>query len=414
MKLPPSAGDIDERLADTTLLVIAHQYGVFTKAQVDELAKLVEEVHVFVRYNRLGDLTRFVDIDALQGHGKGDKVATDSPENVHVYPTPVTYLPIDLWYRNLGKHHYASVRRRVGRADAEFDLIHAHFTWSAGYVGARLSEDYDIPSVLTVHENQDWLSNELAWGNDSLEWGLRNHDAIIRVNEKDCERLEAFNDSVYAIPNGFDRDRFPYIETATARERLGLPPDADVIFSLGGLMPRKRFDMLIEAVAEVDHDGQLLCAIGGRGEHREQLERLAAGVDADVRILGYLSDDDLAAWMNACDIFALASEAEGNPTVMFEALGCGKPYVGTNVGGVDEIITSPEYGLYCPPDSRDGLVEIIESGLDRDWDREAILAYAEQYTWEQIARDIARVYDSVLAGRDHSRAITDYQSHASE
>jgi len=384
-----------EILQGRDLLVIAHQYDVFTKAQVDELAALANQVHVYVRYNRIGDLGEVLDLDALEGYGKGDKIAADRPPNVYVHPTPVTYLPVDPWYRRLGPHHYWSVSRQLAENPVSFDLVHAHFTWSSGYVGARIGEQYDIPSVLTIHENQNWLDTELSWNNERLEWALGSQDAIIRVNEQDCERLRSYNDTVVPIPNGFDPDRFPYMSTAAARDRLGLPQDREIVFSVGDLGERKRFDRLVEAAAALDRD--VILGIGGRGEQREYLESVATehADDVDARILGYLSNEQLAQWMNACDVFALASKAEGNPTVMFEALGCGKPYVGTNVGGVDEIITDDTYGLHCRPDDMAEFVSILESGLDREWDRETIRSYASQFTWERIVRDVARVYQAV-------------------
>lgn len=380
------------------VLVIAHRYSHFTKEQVDELAERVNKIHVYVRYNRLTDLNRIIETETLKQYGTHDKVVDSTPKNVTVHTTPLTYLPIDTWYRYLGKHHYAAVRRQVAKNPVDFDLVHSHFTWTAGYVGAKLGEEYDIPSVLTIHEDVDRLDEELAWENSDLEWTLRNSDGIIRVNERDCERLSYFNDTVYSIPNGYDRDRFPLLEAEEARDKLDLPHSASVIFSLGTLIPRKRPKALVRAVSQLNTENQLICAIAGRGEQREEVKQLAeeASGDVDIRILGYISDEELAAWMNACDLFALASSSEGNPTVMFEALGCGKPYVGTNVGGVDEIITSDEYGLYCPPDSEEALIEILQTGLQTDWDRDAILEYSEQFTWEQISARVFQVYKSLL------------------
>lgn len=398
---------VDDRnnLENKNVLVIAHRYSHFTKEQVDELAKRVNEVHVYVRYNRLTDLNKLVESETLKQYGTHDKVVESTPENVSVHTTPLTYLPVDSWYRYLGKHHYAAVRRQVAKNPVEFDIIHSHFTWTAGYVGAKLGEKYDIPSVMTIHQDVDRLDHELEWENSDLEWALENTDAIIRVNERDCERLRAFNNNVHSIPNGYDRDRFPLVETADARDNLGLPQDASIIFSLGTLIPRKRPKALLRAVSQLETEEKLICAIAGRGEQREEVEELADELsgDIDIRILGYISDEELASWMNACDIFALASSSEGNPTVMFEALGCGKPYVGTNVGGVDEIITSDQYGLYCPPGSEAELVAILQTALDTEWNRQEILEYAEQFTWEEIVERIFQVYTTLW---DESREPT--------
>lgn len=384
--------------AKENALVIAHRYSHFTKEQVDELAKRFNEIHVYVRYNRFTDLSGVLDIESLKQYGTHDKVVESSPENVYVHTTPLTYLPVDQWYRFLGRHHYWALHRQITKADVTFDIIHSHFTWTAGYVGARLSEEYGVPNVVTIHEDVDRLDDELEWDNDDLEWTLRHSDALIRVNKRDCDRLREYNNNVHAIPNGYDRDRFPLIDTDEARREIDLPQDASIIFSLGTLIPRKRFKLLVRAVAQVEHDDQLICGIGGRGKQREEVERLAdeLGGDVDIRVLGFISDEELGYWMNACDIFSLASSSEGNPTVMFEALGCGKPYVGTNVGGVDEIIISDEYGLYCPPNSEDELVSLLEEGLERDWNRDAIVEYSTRFTWEVITDRIYDVFDSLM------------------
>ena len=84
--------------------------------------------------------------------------------------------------------------------------------------------------------------------------------------------------------------------------------------------------------------------------------------------------------------------SEGNPTVMFEALGVGLPFVGTAVGGVPEIITSEDYGLLCPPADPECLAEKILIALEKEWDREKIRKYAEQFTWEEIAKRVINIY----------------------
>ena len=69
---------------------------------------------------------------------------------------------------------------------------------------------------------------------------------------------------------------------------------------------------------------------------------------------------------------------------------------GTRVGGVPEVITSDDYGLLVEPADPNDLAEKILAALDREWDREKILAYAERYTWENIAKEITRIYTKVL------------------
>ena len=97
----------------------------------------------------------------------------------------------------------------------------------------------------------------------------------------------------------------------------------------------------------------------------------------------------------AISLFSLSLN-EGNPTVMFEALGCGKPFIGTRVGGVPEVIVSDVYGLLVNPADPADLAGKILTALDRTWDQEAIVQYADRFTWNEISKEILKVYRSVL------------------
>ena len=100
--------------------------------------------------------------------------------------------------------------------------------------------------------------------------------------------------------------------------------------------------------------------------------------------------------MNACDLFVLPSLRESFGVVQIEAMACGKPVVATRNGGSEEVVTSDEYGLLAEPADPEDLAEKILVALDREWDREAILTYAERFTWENIAKETMSVYEQVL------------------
>jgi len=113
-------------------------------------------------------------------------------------------------------------------------------------------------------------------------------------------------------------------------------------------------------------------------------------------LLGSVPGGTLPLWMNACDLFVLPSLSESFGVVQIEALACGKPVVATRNGGSEEIIISDEHGLLVKLADPEDLTEKILVALDREWDRKAILAYAEQYIWEIIAGRIIAIYQDVL------------------
>ena len=290
-----------------------------------------------------------------------------------------------------------AILKLIQKERIKFDLIHAHFTWPSGAVAVELKKEFEVPVVITEHTHIT-LYKELKRKNKQYlrTWGLC--DAIIRVNKKD---IPLFVDAgvspnkVFHIVNGYDPHKFKPISMNEARERLSLEKDRKIILHISRLYEEKGQKYLIEAIKKIlEYQKDVLCIIGGSGPLKDKLERQINDLNLQdhVKLIGFVPDELLSSWMNACDLFVLPSLSEGNPTVMFECLGCGKPFVGTKVGGEPEIIISEDYGLLCEPANPDELAEKILIALNKEWNREKIQKYAEQFTWGNITREILNVY----------------------
>ena len=387
------------------LLVICHSYNDFQKDPTETNAPHFSSVNVLVRTNAFIELGHYLHIPLPQlvrfsSAHKVDKTGT--PANVHLHLTPVLYFPTEQGYKTLGEKHLSSVEALIHRHRIAFDLIHAHFTWSSGYVGARLKEKYGVPFVVTAHGEDIYrLPFKDAVWRKNIEYVLNTADAIITVSRSNhaCIRKLDVKTPVHVIPNGFRSDLFCSSEMSECRRVLGLPIDRRILLTVGSLIPVKGQKYLIEAVSEIIREkNDILCVIVGDGGLRTTIERQlrSLGLEDHVMLAGAKPHNEIPLWINACDLFVLPSLNEGNPTVMFEVLGCGKPFVGTKVGGVPDIITSDTYGfLVNPADPRD-LKEKILMALEHTWDRQAILSYATRYTWENIAEEIRGVYNQVL------------------
>ena len=383
-------------LKSKTLLILTPSYpnedesfivGTFVKYQVTELKRYFKKVIVIAPVLR------------SFGYLKKDRLCKDyTYENVEVYFPRSIYIPLFWLSRILIDNRLQAVERCIEEHHLHFDLIHAHFTWPSGYIGVRLKEKYGKPVIITIHENGDWFDQEVEMNHPLINTAWSGADALIRVNRKDVPVLKRYNERVYSIPNGFS-PAFRPIDTAVARERLGLPGDIKVVFTLGNLIKRKGFNYLIDAMEQVCRQrGDVHCFIGGAGPERgslqRQIDRLHLG--EKVRLLGSVPSDILPLWMNACDLFVLPSLSESFGVVQIEALACGKPVVSARNRGSEEVVISDEYGLLVEPADPEDLAEKILVALDREWDREAILEYAQRYTWKNIAKEIMGVYAQIL------------------
>jgi phosphatidyl-myo-inositol dimannoside synthase len=157
------------------------------------------------------------------------------------------------------------------------------------------------------------------------------------------------------IPPGVDVERFsPRTddERRATRERYGLDPERPLVLGLSRLVPRKGFDVIIDATANLD-DVQF--AIGGGGRDRKRLEGLARD-HKNVTFLGRVPDAELADVYACADVFAMCCrerwgglEAEGFGIVFLEAAACGVPSVAGRSGGAHEAVADGETGFVVAP-----------------------------------------------------------------
>lgn len=324
-------------------------------------------------------------------------------ENVRVFFPKYINNPL-FWYYSRSMWVDLEVRAimsLIKKEDLTFDLIHAHFTWPSGAVAVKIKKSIAVPVIITEHTHET-LYKAFREKNPYYINTWKECDAIIRVNKKDVPlicRCGIDSSKIFSIANGYDPRRFRPINKEKARQSLGLQEESKVILNIGRLYEEKGQKYLILAIRDIlKSRADIACYIGGIGPLKSDLKKQITTLNLEeyVKLVGFIPDEQMSLWMNATDIFVLPSLGEGNPTIMFECLGCGIPFIGTKVGGVPEIIASDEYGLLVEPADTGALAEKILVALDKEWNREEILAYAERFTWENIAKEIMGVYELLL------------------
>jgi glycosyltransferase involved in cell wall biosynthesis len=401
--MPTGTRTVNNPMEKPNLLIITHMYATFIKDQIDQMAPHFSNIHVLVRTNPLAEISRLIPVSYLVPFSVAQKIdLTSKPENVHVYQTPVLYLPTKKGYEKLGRNHFRSVERSIRKNRIEFDIIHAHFTWSAGYAGSKLKETHAVPFVITAHGMDIYdMPFRNAFYTTHITRILNSTDHIITVSRNNLASIErlGIKKPVSVILNGFNDRRFFEQDMQECRRSLGLPVDKKVIVNVAKLYDVvKGHEILIRAMQEVIRTrDDVVCYIVGDGALRASLENLIKGLHLEqyVKIVGAKPHHEIPLWINASDVFVLPSLNEGNPTVMFECLGCARPFIGTRVGGIPDTITGDTYGLLSEPGNVQELAKNILTSLSREWDTAKISAYAQQFTWENISKEILDVYSQV-------------------
>jgi phosphatidylinositol alpha-1,6-mannosyltransferase len=276
--------------------------------------------------------------------------------------------------------------RRIHELASDFgaELVVIDPAVPLGLVGPSLR----LPYAVVLHGAEVTVPGRLPITKQALARVLKRSSHVIAAGEysmREANRAAGRELPGTVVPPGVDIDRFRPMsssERADTRRRFALPSDAQVIVSISRLVPRKGFDTAIRAVAQLrtTHPDVVL-VISGRGRDEDRLRKLAVELDAPVRFLGRVSNDDLPKLYGCADIFAMLCrnrwnglEQEGFGIVFVEAAACGIPQVAGDSGGAAEAVADGETGIVLRhPASGDAAVaqavDAFRRLLDNDGER---------------------------------------------
>jgi teichuronic acid biosynthesis glycosyltransferase TuaC len=279
------------------------------------------------------------------------------------------------------------------RQTFDFDLIDAHFAYPDGFAAVLLGRWCRRPVCITLRGTIAQLSRR-PLGRFVCNWAIRRSERIITVAESlaDCARQGGVReDRITVIANGVDVGRFQPIDAAAARRRLGLPEDPPLLVSVGHISPRKGFHRIIGALPQIIQSAPdvKLAIVGGRGAEEDnsaELHDLAGrlGVSDRVAFVGAKPPDEVAVWLAAASVFILASDFEGCPNVILEAMACGRPVVATKVGDIERMVPDFAGILFDDPEDRSALAECVVTALRRHWNADQICGHVAVRSWGEV------------------------------
>jgi glycosyltransferase involved in cell wall biosynthesis len=242
---------------------------------------------------------------------------------------------------------------------------------------------------------------------DRLSMGITQASRVVAITQ--AVRRTILEDGVpgsrtRVIHYGLDEARLARGDARGLRKELGIGEDAVVAASIGSLIHRKGFDLLLRSAQLLEaRRPELHLLIVGDGPLRKELREQARALGLGrVHFLGERQDIG-AILREACDLLVSATRSEAFGMTFIEAGACGLPVIGTAVDGVPEAIVDGVTGLLVPPEDPERLAEALERlAGDGDLRRRMGSAGRERarrdFTRERYVREFASLYDELLSG----------------
>lgn len=268
-------------------------------------------------------------------------------------------------YLALLKHIKAEVKRRA------VDIIHAHRVFPIGYVSMLLARRLGLPCAISAH-GSDIHTHPLRSKkiHKFTRKTIAEADQLLAVSTdlaNSIQRLENPRNPIRVVYNGIDLDLFqPILPKADLRRLLRLPEKGIGICFAGRITRDKGVQELMSAFESLsDANPTIWLLIIGGGPLKEALRLKLNTLNNRVFFAGQVPHDEMVKYLNAADIFVMASYKEGASLVVLEAMACGLPVVATSVGIVPELAIGNICGFVIPARETYPLTSALQ-GLIRD------------------------------------------------
>ena len=312
-------------------------------------------------------------------------------DGIHVIGTKGINLPgiRGLMFKNNAKKELEDLIKKE-----DIDIIHGHYLFPAGAAAVEVGNKHNIKTYVTAHGSDMFeLYKSKPFMRPTIKKVLKNADGIFAVSKALRQEIIATGVSGIAEKtklswNSVDISKFSLKDDDSFKKEFGLF-DKPIVLFVGNLIKRKNVGALLEAkkIAKSDY----YPVIVGDGPLSKKLRKKVEDENiSDVIFTG--SRTDVENIIPNCDFLVLPSFSESFGLVLIEALACGKPVIGSDVGGISEIINE-DVGLLVNPND----ISLISNSIDRLVDDEELRAKLSANARNR-AKDFSQVtipYDEV-------------------
>jgi len=289
---------------------------------------------------------------------------------------------------------------------ARCDLLHAN--WSLSGFFAVIAGSLLRKAVLLTERSSFLIGSRSARINSWMGWIMRRCAAVVTISGGAREALaKKFPDvEIGVVPNGVDDSLFSPVHREDARGRLEFDEGVVHVVTVARLTEGKRLDVLLSALAGLSARGLDFRAwVVGGGELLQPLRLQVEGergLSGRVVLVGEQTQQEVAGWLAAADVFVLTSAGESGGNVLLEAMSSGVAVVSTPVGWAADFVSSGDNGILTPIGDAAALEAqlgaLVVDGSERKRLGAAARATIEErgLNWEGCARRYIEYYRELL------------------
>jgi glycosyltransferase involved in cell wall biosynthesis len=372
------------------------------------------------------------EVDMLTRRSSADQASivqhTPHCRTIRLTAGPTEFIPRDDLFGYLPEF-VKQVQQLQKESGFQYNLVHTNY-WLSSWVGMTLKQQQPLKQVHTYHSlgavKYQTISalpmitkTRLATEKTCLETAER----IVATSPQEEDHMRSLvstQGNIEIIPCGTDIERFGGVSRESARQQLGITPDAKVVLYVGRFDRRKGIETVVRAVGQSTlretENLQLIIGGGSRpgesdGIERDRIEGIVneLGLQDITTFPGRLGIENLHLYYAAADVCVVPSHYEPFGLVAIEAMASHTPVIASAVGGLQFTVIPEVTGLLAPPQDDAAFAIALDRILaNPTWRDELGKAGRHRvetmFSWDGVASQLGRLYKRVLKETSQKRS----------
>ncbi|MBP2078306.1 N-acetyl-alpha-D-glucosaminyl L-malate synthase BshA [Oceanobacillus polygoni] len=288
----------------------------------------------------------------------------------------------------------------------KLDILHVHYAMPHAIcaIMAKDIADHDVKIVTTLHGTDITVLGIDQTFKKIIKYGIEKSDAVTAVSEslvKQTVEMLDVNKEITTIYNFVNEEDYYKQHVPALRQQYGISNDEKVLIHISNFRKVKRVQDIIYAFKQIRNEVKSKLLLVGDGPEYADMVQLvdSLGLKEEVRFLG--KQTNIRELLSIADLMLLLSEKESFGLVLLEAMLCGVPSIGTNVGGIPEVIEHDKTGYTVELGDIDAAanhaIEVLtDDQLMQRLSDNAFIQAKDKFASKKIVNHYQQLYDTVL------------------
>lgn len=292
----------------------------------------------------------------------------------------------------------------------KLDIIHVHYAipHAVCAILAKQMSGTDIKIVTTLHGTDITVLGYDPTMTDAIRFGIEKSDAVTAVSNSLIQQtfdLISPDQKIIPVYNFIDERVYKRAGAFYLREKLGVQVDEKVVIHVSNFRAVKRVPDVVEAFRLIEQEVKAKLLLIGDGPEMTIVSKLVDQYNLRDKVLFLGKQDSLEELYSISDLMLLLSEKESFGLVALEAMACGVPCIGTNIGGIPEVIINGETGYICELGDIRGVAEkaveiLTDEDLHHHLSEQSVTIVNEKFRGDLIVEQYENVYFELLLKGD--------------